>query len=44
MFFAETTKLQVNSVRTRNQLNGAASTEAKPETHNLWQVQLNATF
>ena len=44
VFFAETTKLQVNYVRTRNQLNGAASTEAKPETHNLWQVQLNATF
>ena len=44
MFLAETTKFQVNYVRTRNQLNGAVSTDAKPETQNLWQVQLNATF
>lgn len=44
IFFAETTKAQINYVRTKNQLNGAISTDAKPETNNLWQVQLNATF
>lgn len=44
VFFAETTKLQVNYVRTRSQLGGAKSTKDNPETSGLWQVQLNATF
>ncbi|MDO9237267.1 MAG: hypothetical protein Q7U28_14690 [Aquabacterium sp.] len=44
VFFAETTKLQVNYVRTRNQLGTATSTAATPATSNLWQVQLSATF
>ncbi len=44
MFFAETTKFQINYVTTKNQLGTAVSTPANPETVNLWQAQLNATF
>lgn len=44
VFFAETTKFQINYLHTRNQLGGAAPTAAKPESINGWQAQLNATF
>jgi Phosphate-selective porin O and P len=44
VFFAETTKFQINYIRTRNQLGTAKSSPAAPETVNLWQAQLNASF
>jgi hypothetical protein len=44
VFFAETTKFQLNYIRTRSQLGTAASTRANPETSGLWQAQLNASF
>jgi hypothetical protein len=44
VFFAETSRLQINQLHTTNQLGGAASTAAKPATANGWSVQLNTTF
>lgn len=44
VFFAETTKFQINYLRTRNQLGGAPSTPAKPASVNTIQALLNATF
>lgn len=44
VFFAETTKFQINYVRTRYQLGGAAPTAAKPSSVNAIQALLNATF
>ncbi len=44
VFFAETSRLQINQLHTANQLGGAASTPAKPATANGWSVQLNTTF
>jgi len=44
VFFAETTKFQVNYLRTRNQLGTSAATAARPSSSNGLQAQFNATF
>jgi phosphate-selective porin len=44
VFFAETTKFQVNYLRTRNQLGSSAPTAARPKASNGLQAQFNATF
>ncbi len=44
VFFAETSRVQINQIHTTNQLGGAAPTAAKPATANGWAVQLNTTF
>ncbi len=44
MFFAETTKFQVNYLRTRNQLGSSAPTATRPKASNALQAQFNATF
>jgi len=43
VFFAETTKFQINYLHTRNQT-GAPSSAAKPRSSNGVQAQLSATF
>jgi hypothetical protein len=44
VFFAETSRLQINHLHTINQLGGATPTAAKPASANGWIVQLNTTF
>ena len=44
VFFAETTKFQINYLRIRNQLGGAVPTAARPATVNAIQALFNATF
>ncbi|CAM3679019.1 hypothetical protein [Polaromonas hydrogenivorans] len=44
VFFAETTKFQINYKHIRNQLGGAAPTADKPASVNAIQALLNATF
>ena len=44
VFFAETSRVQINYLHTINQLGGAASTASRPATANGWTVQLNTTF
>lgn len=44
VFFAETTKFQINYLHIRNQLGGAAPTAARPASVNAIQALLNATF
>lgn len=44
VFFAETTKFQINYLHTRYLLNGAASTADNPVRTNGWQAQFSATF
>ena len=44
IFFAETSRVQINHLHTINQLGGAAPTASKPESANGWTVQLNTSF
>ena len=44
VFFAETTKFQINYLHIRNQLGGDAPTAARPASVNAIQALLNATF
>jgi TolA-binding protein len=44
MFFAETTKFQINYLHTRNQLGATLPTVIKPASSNGIQAQFNATF
>jgi hypothetical protein len=44
VFFAETSKLQINYLRGRNQLGAAAPTAAKPAKSDTIQAQLSTTF
>ena len=44
VFFAETSKFQINYLRGRNQLGAAAPTAAKPSKSDTIQAQLSTTF
>lgn len=44
VFFAETSKFQINYIKTRNQLGGDAPTVAKPASNNTIQALFNSTF
>ena len=44
IFFAETSRVQINHLHTINQLGGAAPTASKPESANGWTVQIGRAY